>query len=262
MSQETMLNKAETAEKRLAELKAKLEEIRKFKIEEKIKELTEENATLVIQVEKAKKELIELENLHGKKQYGKNDKQISLKKEKKDSKKKDKQPAAESHEIIDIRKLDLRIGKVIDIDKHPDADTLYVQQIDCGEPEARTVVSGLVNHVPIDQMRGRLVMVLCNLKPVKMRGITSEGMIMCASSPDKVEVLIPPNGAVPGDLVQCDGYPRDPDAQLNPKKKVFETCAPDLKTNHAKVACYKDSPLVVKGKGAVVAETLIGVSVK
>lgn len=95
-----------------------------------------------------------------------------------------------------------------------------------------------------------------------MRGVTSEAMVMCASSPDKVEVLVPPNGAAPGDLVTCEGYPREPEAQLNPKKKIFETCAPDLKTNDEKVACYKNNPLVVPGKGPVIAPTLKGVSVK
>lgn len=95
-----------------------------------------------------------------------------------------------------------------------------------------------------------------------MRGVTSEAMVMCASSPEKVEVLIPPSEAIPGDLVTCEGYPREPEAQLNPKKKIFETCAPDLKTNDDKVACYKGSPLVIPGKGPVVAPTLKGVSVK
>jgi aminoacyl tRNA synthase complex-interacting multifunctional protein 1 len=97
---------------------------------------------------------------------------------------------------------------------------------------------------------------------VQMRGVTSEAMVMCASSPEKVEVLIPPTGAVPGDLVSCDGYPREPEAQLNPKKKIFETCAPDLKTNGDKVACYKGSPLIVTGKGPIIAPTLKDVNVK
>lgn len=95
-----------------------------------------------------------------------------------------------------------------------------------------------------------------------MRGITSEAMVMCASSPEKVEVLIPPNDAVPGDLVICEGYPREPEPILNPKKKIFETCAPDLKTNETGVACYKDKPLLVEGKGPIVSSTLKCVNVK
>lgn len=95
-----------------------------------------------------------------------------VKKEKKEPKKvKDvpKKAADPTNDIVDVRKLDFRIGKIIDINKHPDADSLYVETIDCGEEKPRTVVSGLVNHVPIDEMRDRIVMLLCNLKPVKVK---------------------------------------------------------------------------------------------
>lgn len=95
-----------------------------------------------------------------------------------------------------------------------------------------------------------------------MRGVTSEAMVMCASSPEKVEVLTPPPGSQPGDLVHCEGFARNADAQLNPKKKIFETCAPDLLVNSNKQACYKNVPLTVPGKGDIVSQTLIGVSVR
>ena len=55
------------------------------------------------------------------------------------------------------------------------------------------------------QMRDRLAMFMCNLKASKMRGIFSEGMIMCAKD-GKVEILEPPPGVVPGDRVTCEGY--------------------------------------------------------
>jgi len=53
-----------------------------------------------------------------------------------------------------------------------------------GEEQPRTIVSGLVNYVPINEMQDRLVVVLCNLKPAKMRGIESSGMVLCASMYD------------------------------------------------------------------------------
>ena len=56
------------------------------------------------------------------------------------------------------------------------------------------------------QMQDRLAIFLINLKPAKMRGIMSEGMIMCASSPDLVEIIDPPPGAAVGDQVTVDGY--------------------------------------------------------
>ena len=64
-------------------------------------------------------------------------------------------------------------------------------------------------------------------------------MVMCASTPEKVEILAPPPGSKPGDLVLVDGFTRKPDEVLNPKKKIFETCAPDLKVNDVKQATYK-----------------------
>ena len=121
------------------------------------------------------------------------------------------------------------------------------------------MISGLVKFIPEEQMQDRMVVVLCNLKPSKMRGIMSEviftrtspaflfwpsgiqfqAMVMCASTPEKVEILAPPPGSKPGDLVLVEGFTRNPDAQLNPKKKIFEACAPDLKVNSSKEATYK-----------------------
>lgn len=77
--------------------------------------------------------------------------------------------------------MDIRIGKIVEVSKHPEADSLYVEKIDLGEEQPRTVVSGLVNFIPLEDMQGRMVVVLCNLKPAKMRGIESQGMVLCAS---------------------------------------------------------------------------------
>lgn len=160
-----------------------------MKIEEKIKELTEENKVLAAKVETAKTELIRLETTNGKKQYlipgkvpvssvttcktedtsEKSAKQPIVKKLKDTTKKIKDKPESSNETVVDIRKLDFRIGKIIDINKHPDADTLYVEKIDCGEEKPRTVVSGLVNHVPIEEMQNRIVMILANLKPVKVK---------------------------------------------------------------------------------------------
>lgn len=95
-----------------------------------------------------------------------------------------------------------------------------------------------------------------------MRGITSEAMVMCASSEAGVEVLIPPEGTSPGDFVHCEGYTRQPDVVMNPKKKIFETVAPDLHTNDKLQACYKNQPFVVGDKGFCVAKSLKNVPVK
>ena len=81
-----------------------------------------------------------------------------------------------------------------------------METIECGEEKPRQVISGLVKHIPLEEMQNRMVILLCNLKPAKMRGILSEAMVMCASTPEKVEILCPPANAVPGDLVAVPGF--------------------------------------------------------
>jgi len=290
-----------SAEEHLDSLKNEFSQIKKQQISVRKQQLETENVSLRKQVDSAKQQLIQLEIKNGKQQIpvpGAKNVEPAIAsvsaaaaavkqptppqtngeptataappaKAPKEKKPKKEKPAgaggaaaAEVEAPIDVGRLDLRVGKIVDVQKHPDADALYLEKIDCGEEKPRTVISGLVKFVPIEEMRDRLVVVLCNLKPVKMRGILSEAMVMCASTPDKVEVLSPPAGAVPGDLVHCEGYNRQPDAVMNPKKKVFETVAPDLLTNDQLVACYKGAALNVPGKGTVVAQTLKNVNVK
>ncbi|KAJ3386022.1 hypothetical protein HDU84_001851 [Entophlyctis sp. JEL0112] len=64
-----------------------------------------------------------------------------------------------------ISKLDIVVGKIISVENHPDADSLYVEQIDCGEAQPRTVVSGLRKFMTLEQMQGADVLILKNLKP-------------------------------------------------------------------------------------------------
>jgi len=59
----------------------------------------------------------------------------------------------------------------------------------------------------LSQMQNRIAVFLLNLKPAKMRGVSSEGMIMCASSPEKVEIIVPPEGVIIGERVTVEGYP-------------------------------------------------------
>ncbi|PAV56257.1 hypothetical protein WR25_15696 [Diploscapter pachys] len=97
-------------------------------------------------------------------------------------------------------------------------------------------------------MQNRLVVALCNLKPAKMRGVESCAMVMCASSPEKVEIMeVDPNTA-PGTIVTCPPFDHIPDAQLHPKKKVWETVSVDLKVDEQGRASWKGHPLVVGDK--------------
>ncbi|XP_032514556.2 tyrosine--tRNA ligase, cytoplasmic [Danaus plexippus] len=156
-----------------------------------------------------------------------------------------------SDEISPV-KLDIRVGRVVDVSRHPDADALYVEKIDLGEDEPRTIVSGLVNFVPIEEMQNRDVVVLCNLKPAKMRGVESKGMVLCASidEPKQVEPLVVPKDSKPGDRIVIEGYETgEPDDVLNPKKKVWEKLQVDLKTNDDLFAVWQGNKLVSKVNG-------------
>lgn len=140
--------------------------------------------------------------------------------------------------------IDLRVGKIIDIERHPNADTLYVEKVDFGEDEPRTVLSGLVNNVPIEALKGRIIVGVCNLKPVSMRGMKSHGMLLCAIHKDGddagVEPVYPPAGSKPGDRIWVDGYEdMQPKDQLNPKKKVFEAIQPYYLTTDEKVCAWR-----------------------
>lgn len=150
----------------------------------------------------------------------------------------------------------MMVGLITEVGLHPDADGLYLEKMECGEAEPRQVISGLVKHVPIEQMKNRKVVMIANLKPAKMRGITSYGMVLCAKTgekgSEKVELIRVPDCAQPGDIITTDDFLGDkwcePDAQMNPKKKIFEQVAPELMTNGTNVACYRGKPLLVKGK--------------
>uniref|UniRef100_A0A667XL28 Aminoacyl tRNA synthetase complex interacting multifunctional protein 1a n=1 Tax=Myripristis murdjan TaxID=586833 RepID=A0A667XL28_9TELE len=184
--------------------------------------------------------------------------------EKKGGEKAEKKQAAPSQEDakVDVSRLDMRVGRIISAQKHPDADSLYVEQVDVGEASPRTVVSGLVKHIPLDQMQNRMAVLLCNLKPAKMRGVVSQAMVMCASSPDKVEILDPPSGAMPGERVTFQGFPGEPDKELNPKKKVWEQIQPDLRTDGQCVATYKGAAFEITGKGVCKAQTMNNSGIK
>ncbi|XP_039199940.1 aminoacyl tRNA synthase complex-interacting multifunctional protein 1 isoform X1 [Crotalus tigris] len=183
--------------------------------------------------------------------------------EKKGEKKEKKQSAAnDDSKPLDVSRLDLRIGCIMTAKKHPDADSLYIEEVDVGEANLRTVVSGLVKHVPLEEMQNRMAIFLCNLKPVKMRGVVSQAMLMCASTPEKVEIIIPPNRVVPGEKITFEGFSGEPEKELNPKKKIWEQIQPDLQTNEQCIATYKGVPFEVKGKGVCRAPSMANSGIK
>lgn len=100
------------------------------------------------------------------------------------------QPKAEEITIDDFAKLDLRVAEVIECKKAEKSDKLLVLQLKVGDT-TRQVVSGIAQHYTPDQLVGKFVVLVSNLKPVKLRGILSEGMILCADNGKEVVFVTP-----------------------------------------------------------------------
>ena len=144
-----------------------------------------------------------------------------------------KQQAAPAAEL-NISALDIRVGKILKAWNHEEAEKLYCEEVDVGEDKPRQIASGLRPFYKLEEMQGRTVLVLCNLKARNLVGFPSHGMVMCASNDDhtKVEFAVPPEGAKIGERVMFEGHDGEPEAENKvAKKKMFEKLAPDLKTN-------------------------------
>ena len=92
----------------------------------------------------------------------------------------------------------LKVGVVLGVEDHPKADRLYVLRVDVGEPEPRTLVAGLRSHYTPDELLGSSLIILCNLRPAKLRGIVSHGMMLAASDGERVRFLTPATPVRPG----------------------------------------------------------------
>lgn len=90
--------------------------------------------------------------------------------------------------IDDVDKVKLKVAQILSVEKVPDAKKLYKLQLDLGY-EKRTVVSGLVPYYKEEELVGKKVVLVSNLKPAKLRGIESNGMILAAGDNDTVKVL-------------------------------------------------------------------------
>ncbi|ORZ17951.1 hypothetical protein BCR42DRAFT_436703 [Absidia repens] len=142
-----------------------------------------------------------------------------------------------------FHRVDLRVGTILGAESHPEAEHLYIEKVDVGEPEARTIVSGLAKY-------DKRVVVVANLKSSRFRGVLSQGMLLASSSQDQsiVDLLSVPSDCVNGERVHLSGLETlsTPDPVLKPKQKVFEQIAQHLLTDKDGVATYKSVPLMTK----------------
>lgn len=160
-------------------------------------------------------------------------------------------PAAESDGESAFSLLDVRVGKIVEAWAHPDSEKLWCEKIDVGEAEPRQIASGLRAYYPNAEMLvGRKVLVVCNLKEAKLAGFASNGMVLCAASPDRSTVAFvePPESAAPGERVLEQGAalvePASPNAVK--KKKLMEKAAEGLRAVDT-VATHAGKTLVVAG---------------
>lgn len=110
-----------------------------------------------------------------------------------EAKKEEKVQEVSEITIDDFSKVELKIGEVIECEKVPKADKLLVSKIKIGE-EVRQIVSGIAAYYTPEEFVGKKVVVVTNLKPVKLRGILSQGMVLCASDDNGNLVAIGPLG--------------------------------------------------------------------
>jgi methionyl-tRNA synthetase len=103
--------------------------------------------------------------------------------------------------IDDFRKIQLRVGKVLEAADHANANKLLVLKVDMGGGEVRQVVSGIKTWYTPAQLVGKSVVVVANLQPAVIRGTESQGMVLAATSGDQVILLSPEKESLPGSKV-------------------------------------------------------------
>lgn len=155
----------------------------------------------------------------------------------------------------DISQIDFRVGEIKSCEKHPDSDKLLVEQIDIGEEAPRQICSGIGKFFGPEQVVGRKVVIVSNLKARKMAGTASEGMLLCASKRNgeeeelsALDLVEAPEGAAVGERVVVEIADEEHGDAATPnkvgKKKLYEKVAPDLKTNGEGTVCFKDAPFM------------------
>ena len=119
-------------------------------------------------------------------------------------------PKIEKKELDLIQKFDFRVAKVLSVENHPDAEKLYVLKISVGS-ETRQLCAGLRNYLKPEEIAGKNIVFIANLKPAKLRGIESNGMLLAGEKNGKVR-LLEAEKSKPGDRV----YAMEP----KPEKQV------------------------------------------
>jgi len=156
----------------------------------------------------------------------------------------------------DINKLDLRVGEIMEAEKHPVAEKLLIEKINVGEAEPRTIVSGIAGFYDPADLIGKKVVVVCNLKPKKLVKVESNGMVLAASTEDHLglELLEAPLETPAGTKIKFEGLTTSDD---RPTTKANETV---MKMFNANAMTNEQSIATYKGVAFSAAEGLITVN--
>jgi glutaminyl-tRNA synthetase len=160
-----------------------------------------------------------------------------------------RQSSKPNQEVMeDVRRVALRAATILNVEPHPDAEGLLLCFVDCGDAsgEPRTVVAGLAGKIHIEDLIGKKVVAVTNLKPAKMRGIESQAMLLAATNGgegeyETVELLQVPDDVPNGELLCFEGKdPSVPDEMLKSKGalKAFERAKECLQANEVGEASY------------------------
>jgi len=112
-------------------------------------------------------------------------------------------------------KIDLRVAKVLDVKHHPEADKLYMMHIDLGKMGKRVIIAGMKPYYKPEEIKGKNIVVVSNLKPAKIRGIKSDGMLLAAEDRKGVVSLLDPGNSTPGSEVTIRGIDKKPEKNLD-----------------------------------------------
>ena len=165
-----------------------------------------------------------------------------------------------TYEGPSIAALDIRVGEIKECWNHEEADRLLCEVVDVGEvdengePQYRNIASGLREYYAPEDIVGRKVLVLCNLKARKLVGFPSHGMLLCASSSDdgeksQVQLISVPTDAKIGERITVPDVDFEaPDTPMAEnkigKKKILDKLLPHLKTSKYGVPEFCDRPFM------------------
>ncbi|OGK20086.1 tRNA-binding protein [Candidatus Roizmanbacteria bacterium RIFCSPHIGHO2_01_FULL_39_8] len=88
------------------------------------------------------------------------------------------------------KKIEMKVGKIMKVERVPDTDKLYKLQVDIGVAEPIQIVTSLVPYYKEEELQDRKIVVLVNLEPAKFAGETSEGMLLCAENEDEDKCVL------------------------------------------------------------------------